>query len=451
MVEGFQRQKMRNKIISFMIIALLILPYIPIVSVKAADPLEQYKFWKTKHGKAPVDNFRNYLAYEHLEHLKLIMYLMLLGIYTWNITTDLLLNLESYVLLNPSPLDPSVHNVMKFFIFNLQVAFILAIAATALYIVFASGTPKKRANAKSMIGRLVVGMLLVSVSPYIMNLFLDFTSGMTATILNQADSKVAATVYTDLLWQTYWPSVVIIMMPMIGHSIEGWTHHAVTDVIRNNYRVASTADSRRDEIIEGLLSQGFPEAEMADEAGRMMSEQDKIIRQADVSMSSEEKKAAKNMAKGTKWGNFEFFLDNAKVAPRPEQTFAFLMAEMALVFGIYGFLALRYIMLMVWTVLFPVSLFLSSFELTRGIGRNMIEQTIFWSILQIFYAITIDVIAVGFVILPKGFDYFGLGLQFAGINIFFISFFSIAAAILLMLTPILVLMLSQRLTQMDLG
>jgi hypothetical protein len=112
---------------------------------------------------------------------------------------------------------------------------------------------------------------------------------------------------------------------------------------------------------------------------------------------------------------------------------------------------LRYIMLMIWTVLFPVSLFLSSFELTRGIGRNMIEQTIFWSILQIFYAVTIDVIAVGFAILPLGFNYFGLGIQFAGISLFFISFFSVAAAILLMLTPILVLMLSQRLTQMDLG
>lgn len=442
---------MRNKIITFTVIALLILPYLSIVSVQAADPLEHYKFWKTKHGKTPVDNLRNFLAVEHLEHLKLIVYLMLLGIYTWNITTDLILNLEAYVLLNPSPLDPSVLNVMNFFIFNLQVAFILAIAATALYIVFASGTPKKRAKAKSMIGRLVVGMLLVSVSPYIMNLFLDFTSGMAATILNQADSKIAATVYTDLLWKTYWPSVLIIGLPMMGHSVEGWSHHAVKDVIINKYRVASTADARRDEIIEGLLSQGNPEANIADDAGRMMREQDKLIRRDDTPPSSAEKTAAKNMAKGTKWGNFEFMLDNMKIAPKPEQTFAFLMAEMALVIGLYGFLALRYIMLMIWTVLFPVSLFLSSFELTRGIGRNMIEQTVFWSILQVFYAITIDVIAVGFIILPKGFDYFGLGMQFAGINLFFISFFSIAAAILLMLTPILVLMLSQRLTQMDLG
>ena len=139
-----------------------------------------------------------------------------------------------------------------------------------------------------------------------------------------------------------------------------------------------------------------------------------------------------------------------KIVPHPEQTFAYLMAEIAMIFALYGFLALRYVMLMVWVILFPLSLFLSSFELTRGLGRNMIEQTVFWTILQIFYAVTIDVIAVGFMILPTGFDYFGLGFHFGG-GLFFISFFSLAAAVLLMLTPILVLMLSQRLTQMDLG
>jgi hypothetical protein len=443
---------MRNKIITFMVIALLLLPYLPIPSAKAANPWDQYKPWKKKE---PVKDLRNYLTVDHLEHLKLIMYLMLLGIYTESITTDLRLNLEAYVLLNPSPLDPSVLNVMNFFIFNLQVAFILAIAATALYIIFAAGTPKKRARAKSMISRLVVGMLLVSVSPYIMNLFLNFTSGMTATLLNQTDSTIAATVYTDLLWKTYWPSVFIIMIPMVGHSIEQWSHHAVGKKIENDY-VASTLDGKKDEIIEGLLSEGNPEAIIAENAAKMMAEQEKIIRGETDPVKDIFKGEAKKYGKEKRggvldWGWLESQFQYMKIAPRPEQTFAFLMAEMALVFGLYGFLALRYIMLMIWTVLFPVSLFLSSFELTRGIGRNMIEQTIFWSILQIFYAVTIDVIAVGFAILPLGFNYFGLGIQFAGISLFFISFFSVAAAILLMLTPILVLMLSQRLTQMDLG
>jgi len=155
-------------------------------------------------------------------------------------------------------------------------------------------------------------------------------------------------------------------------------------------------------------------------------------------------------------GRLEGILNKIKIAPKPEQSFAFLMSEIALIIGLYGFMSLRYIMLMIWTILFPVSIFLASFRMTRGIGRNMIEQTIFWSILQVFYAVSIDVIAVGFKILPAGFNYFSLGMQYTGssgetVTIFAMSFFSIAAALLLMLTSILVLMLSQRLTQMDIG
>ncbi|MFZ2456963.1 MAG: hypothetical protein WAX07_10845 [Candidatus Altiarchaeia archaeon] len=436
---------MRNKLITIMVIALFILPYLPIQSAEAANPWDQFKIWKKK---APVKDLRNYLAYEHYEHEKLILYLLVLGIYTWNITTDLLTNLETYVIMNPKPLEPSVLNVMNFFIFNLQVAYILAIAGTALYIIFAAGTPKKRAKAKSMMGRLVVGMLLVSVSPYIINLFLNFTSGMAATILNQADSTVAATVYTDLIWKTYWPSVAIILAPMVGHSLEQWSHHAVVDKIRNDY-VASSADARRDNVVEQLLGAGNPEAIIADTADTIMKDQEQIIRK-DGNFKADAKSWGQKQG-FLSWGTLESKFKLMKIAPKPEQTFAFLMSEIALIIGLYGFLALRYLMLMIWTVLFPLSLFLSSFEMTRGIGRNMIEQTIFWSILQVFYAVTIDVIAVGFTILPSGFGYFGLGLQFPGISLFFISFFSVAAAFLLLLTPILVLMLSQRLSQMDVG
>lgn len=460
MVEGFQRKKMKNRAITFIVITIMLLPYLPIPTVQAVhDPWDQYRFWKQVHGgKEPIENLRNYLAYEHLEHLKLILYLLLLGIYTENVTNDLLLNLDNYVLLNPSPLEPSLLNVMNFFIFNLQVAFILAIAATALYIIFAAGTPKKRAMAKSMISRLVIGMLLVSVSPYIMDLFLNFTSGIAETILNQSDSSVAATVYTDLLWKTYWPSVFIIMTPMIGHSIEGWTHHAVGSHhgvaanIKDKYieeakkDLTIDNDAARDELIE-VISGGNPETLIADYADDKMKTQQDMIK----TQTEEIKKTGAAKARNSNWGKLEYYMDYMKVAPRPEQTFAFLMSEIALIIGLYGFLALRYIMLMMWTILFPVSVFLSSFQLTRGIGKNMVEQTIFWSILQIFYALTIDIIAVGFTILPSGFNYFGLGLQFAGISLFFISFFSVAAAILLLLTPILVLMFSQRLTQMDVG
>jgi len=352
---------------------------------------------------------------------------------------------------------------MNFFIFNLQVVFLLAIVATALYIIFSAGTPKKRAAAKSMISRLVIGLLLVSVSPYIISLFLGFTSGLAAAIMSQEDGTVAATVYSDVLWKTYWPSVLIIAAPMIGHTIEGRLHHAVgSHGVMGNIQekyvkeaskgLSIDTDAARDELLEMAGSGANPEALIADEADRMLNTQFEMLKTQKTGIEKEGLEKAEHS-----WaGRLEGILNKIKIAPKPEQSFAFLMSEIALIIGLYGFMSLRYIMLMIWTILFPVSIFLASFRMTRGIGRNMIEQTIFWSILQVFYAVSIDVIAVGFKILPSGFNYFGLGMQFTDssggtVSIFVLSFFSIAAAILLMLTPILVLMLSQRLTQMDVG
>ncbi len=438
---------MRNKIITFLVIALLLAPAMPIPMVAAADAgtghasIDLLNYLTDSYRNKDWEAFREYMIMDHGEHAKLILYLLVLGIYTWNITSDILLNLQNYVLMNPSPLDPSVLNVMNFFIFNLQIAYVLAIAATALYIIFASTHPKKRARAKGMLGTLIIGMLLVSISPYIIKLFFDFSTGLTETILAQTDSSVAATVYTDLLWKTYWPSVVILLTPMIGHSLEYNTHHglehAVLPNLQKQYAKGITIE-QRDLAVEDLLGQGAPEAIISDTADQIIKDQQTFI-----------KGIAKDKAQSNIWGKLNWAMGYVKIAPKPEQTFAFLMAEIAMVFALYGFLALRFLMLMIWTILFPLSIFLSTFELTKGLGRNMIEQTIFWTILQIFYAVSIDTIAVGFMILPAGYNYFGMGLQFEGTSMFFISFFSVAAAMLLMLTPVLVLMLSQRLTQMD--
>ena len=476
MVEGFHRQKMKNKIISLLAIAMLLTPCLLSVNV-AGSTVESVKKNFNYFNKSWED-LRTYLGLEHWEHARLILYLLVLGIYTWNITSDILLNLNTYILMNPSPLEPSVLNVMNFFIFNLQVAFILAIAATALYIIFSSGAPKKRAKAKSMLGRLVMGMLLVSISPYLMKMFLDLSSGMTETILNQTDSSVAATIYTDIIWKLYYPQVLIIILPMAGHSIEKNTHHVVVAEMGSGVKAAASEAERTAQManppdVETVMGQMTiipPEDDIASIAQQIMTEQQSMIDDAVAAHDDEishvlhkyhevgsieglttaEQKTLRDATRRTWLGKLEEAMTYMKVAPHPEQTFAYLMAEIAMTFALYGFLALRYVMLMIWVILFPLSLFLSSFELTRGLGRNMIEQTVFWTILQIFYAISLDVIAVGFMILPAGYDYFGLGLNYTG-GLFFISFFSIAAAILLMMTPILVLMLSQRLTQMDLG
>jgi len=368
-------------------------------------------------------SIKHFMTEDKFEHTKLLLYLFVLGMFTQGITSDISANFENYVLMNPAPTEPEVMNVMNFFVSLLQKVYVFAIAATAGYILLFSVSPKKRANAKYMIGKLVIGLLLISISPFVIKLFLDFSQGITQEILDQTDVKVAINEYNSVLWKSYYTSVLGIASPVLTQEAKQYVIGPYLKDMRIRGLSQEALNAVREEALFDIVRR----------PGIMTGNFDEML----------DKKVAEILKPPPKWSP-EYFLKNIKVAPKADMTFPFLMTELLLVFALYGFLALRYLMVMLWTILFPFTIFFASFELTKGLGKNMIEQTIFWTILQIFFAVSVAVIAVGLTILPAGYDYYKIGPP-EPFGIFAISIFSLAACLVLLLTPILLLTLSQRL------
>jgi hypothetical protein len=262
------------------------------------------------------------------------------------------------------------------------VAYILAMIGSGAVMLLSSQSPRRRAQSKYLIGKLIIGFLLVSVSPFIMQLFLNFSSSITATVIDSEDPQIAADTYSELLMKCWGASFTVLSSQV---ALEFFGVHSALHPILNQ----------------------MPHA-----------------------------------VHGRAW--FQIF-EGFKLNPKPDFTFPFLMTQMFFIFMLYGMLAMRLILVMTWAVLFPVTIFFATFEPTKGLGRAMLEQTIFWTILQFFYAVSIDVIAVGFSALPEGLEYFSIGRN-VSIQDVTLSFFSIGACIMLILTPLFTLSLYQRLT-----
>ncbi|MEA3254204.1 MAG: hypothetical protein U9Q22_00025 [Candidatus Altiarchaeota archaeon] len=73
----------------------------------------------------------------------------------------------------------------------------------------------------------------------------------------------------------------------------------------------------------------------------------------------------------------------------------FLLLAFISVLGIFMVLALRYVILLLFTLIFPASIFLYTFGFTRNMGRTMIEQTLVWTFMQVIVAIVLLTANVG--------------------------------------------------------
>ena len=72
-----------------------------------------------------------------------------------------------------------------------------------------------------------------------------------------------------------------------------------------------------------------------------------------------------------------------------ESGYIILIPLIFLLWATYFVLVLRYLMVVLWICVFPLTIFLYSFGFTEDIGRNMMEQTILWTFLQAFYAVLV--------------------------------------------------------------
>lgn len=73
----------------------------------------------------------------------------------------------------------------------------------------------------------------------------------------------------------------------------------------------------------------------------------------------------------------------------------FLVLIFALTLGLVTMLALRYVVLLFFAMMFPVGLFLYTIKGTRSIGRVMVEQTVLWTFVQVAITLIIATTSIG--------------------------------------------------------
>ncbi|MEA1924906.1 MAG: hypothetical protein U9M95_03460 [Candidatus Altiarchaeota archaeon] len=98
-------------------------------------------------------------------------------------------NMPSLIKANP-PMW-SIKHFMGFFINLMQPFYIAAIMLTGFYIIFVSQSPLNRARAKKWFGKLIIGLVLISVSPLLVELLYYVSGSLTSQIMNLADITIA--------------------------------------------------------------------------------------------------------------------------------------------------------------------------------------------------------------------------------------------------------------------
>lgn len=242
-------------------------------------------------------------------------------------------NLPIFVTMNPSPVNStSLRSAIGFFIHLLQPFYALGILVASFYLMFVSASPGDRHRIKSMLTKLLTGMIVISLSPAILQLFFSLSEGLTWVIMGVTNVDVFLATMDDVL------STLLTFFGMVTF--------------------------------------------------------------VDMSLG-----------------------------------FYTMLPMMLLIWGLFSVLFLRYVIVTMFCIIFPLVIFLYSFEFTRPLGRNMLEQMILWTVIQQFNAVVIAAVAVCIATRPENFMIirpFG----FADIDIL-----AITSCFALIITPLLVLRL----------
>jgi len=244
-----------------------------------------------------------------------------------------------------------------------------------------------------MVSKLIIGMILVTISPHLLNFFFTLSENVTKNILIQGETEVTGAVgtYTGVMWSSFWMTVgAIYGVNAPGKIITRATGFSISQIKKRHYSWGT----------RGM--KGYWPV-------KVLSTLDKI-------------------------------LPKLKVEAEPGRTIPMLMLSITLFIGVYGILAFRYLMVMFFTLLSPFTIFFLCFDPTKKLGGTLLEQLLLWTFVQEFYAIILVAIGMGMIMLPE--DLLGYGF---GIWPLTISFFDLAACFTLMLGPIILFMLLRKL------
>jgi len=103
--------------------------------------------------------------------------------------------------------------------------------------------------------------------------------------------------------------------------------------------------------------------------------------------------------------------------------FPIFMLFSTLAIGMFVVLTLRFYMIVLWTIFFPVTILLYAFHPMRRLGSAMLQQTVQWIFMQVIVSFLLVSIAVGVESLPVHFlanSYFMTAMGMAAFSLFII-------------------------------
>jgi len=209
----------------------------------------------------------------------------------------------SLLLLNPNPMSPEVLSIARYFIALLGPVFVLSTLASGIYMIFFSGSPSIRSRIKEILPGVIAAMLLVMLSPHILNVLFYLSEQLFVGIISQGPRNAM-----------------------------------------------------------GIL---LPNKEDINPINYFMSKFDRIT-----------------------WYSGE------GSAP-------FLFISLLILIGLLMVVIARYLLISLFVMVFPLTLFLYLFLPTRKIGKRLMEQTLIWIFLQVIEAITlISVVTIVVIFAP---------------------------------------------------
>jgi hypothetical protein len=195
------------------------------------------------------------------------------------------------LLLNPNPMSPGVLSITRYFIALLGPVFVLATVASGIYMIFFSGSPSIRSKIKAILPGVIAAMLLVMLSPHILNILFFLSEQLFMSVISQGPRNA-----------------MVILLP------------DKADINPVNY---------------------------------FMSKFDRIT-----------------------WYSGE------GSAP-------FLFISLTIVISLLMVVIARYLLISLFVMIFPLTLFLYLFIPTRKMGKRLMEQTLIWIFLQVIEAVTL--------------------------------------------------------------
>jgi hypothetical protein len=134
-----------------------------------------------------------------------------------NIKYEIYNNLPYFLLNDPQPGSPDINSISRYFISLLEPLYVMAILLTGIYLLFFSGTPQGRVRAKTMLISLIIGMVVISVSTYLIQLLFNTSNTLTKNILGQGPLDVGFTYRKAVDYLNYraidfmWTNIVLGM------------------------------------------------------------------------------------------------------------------------------------------------------------------------------------------------------------------------------------------------